>query len=168
MSCPDWRRLAALRDRGPDDEPAGWREAMAHAEGCPACRRQAVAADPALLFRRLPATELSPAAERAEVEAVRQAVAAMRTASRLTRRRRPDWWQWAAAAVLATTVLATPGPAPEPAASPFGFPAALSTGRAVPATIEGLARPKARIYHMIDEIGPTVMIVDESFESLDV
>lgn len=167
MSCPDWRRLAALRDRGPADEPAGWREALAHAERCPACRRRAVAADPALLFRRLPVSELSPAAEQAEVESVRRAVAAMRTASRLTRRSRPDWRRWAAAAVLATTALAMRGPAPEPAA-PFGLPAALSTGLTVPATIEGLARPEARIYQMFDESGPVVMVIDERLGTFDV
>lgn len=163
MSCPDWRRLAALRDRGPTDEPAGWREALAHAEGCPACRRRAVAADPALLFKRLPAVELTPAAARSEVEAVRQAVAAMRTASRLARRDRPDWRRWAAAAVLATAALAMRGPAPEPV-RPLGRPAALSTGMAVPATIEGLARPDARIYHMFDESVAVLMIVDESLD----
>ena len=29
MSCPDWTRLAALRE-GAEAEPAGWTEAMAH------------------------------------------------------------------------------------------------------------------------------------------
>src|SRR5262249_36619722 len=56
--CPDWRGLAAPRFDSPGaatGEPAGWAEALAHLDGCPACRRAALEADPTLLFRRLPA-----------------------------------------------------------------------------------------------------------------
>jgi hypothetical protein len=101
MSCPDWRRLdPAARDAsGAPHGSAGsgaaadaldavhavhWQQALSHLDsGCPHCWREALAVDPTLVFRRLPAPELSPAQEAEEVEAARLAVAAMRTASRL-------------------------------------------------------------------------------------
>jgi len=101
MSCPDWRRLdPAARDAsGAPHGSAGsadsadaldavhavhWQQALSHLDsGCPHCWREALAVDPTLIFRRLPAPELSPAQEAEEVEAARLAVAAMRTASRL-------------------------------------------------------------------------------------
>jgi hypothetical protein len=171
VSCPDWGRLAALRDRDPAAEPAGWREAVEHSDACPPCRRRALAADPTLLFRRLPVHELTAAEERAEVEATRRAVAAMRTAGRMARGAGEaeagiHWRRWAAAAVLAVAALSARGPAPE---APLGLPAARSTGPArpssqrTPATIEGLSRPGARIYHYHTADEDLVMIVDESF-----
>jgi hypothetical protein len=84
--CPDWRRLdPADRDAaGAPHAAARWREALRHLDsGCPHCRQQALATDPTLIFRRLPAPELGPAQEAEEVAAARRAVAAMRTASRL-------------------------------------------------------------------------------------
>jgi len=95
MSCPDWRRLdPAARDasgalHGAADaldavHAVHWQQALSHLDsGCPHCWREALAVDPTLVFRRLPAPELSPAQEAEEVEAARLAVAAMRTASRL-------------------------------------------------------------------------------------
>ncbi|MBV8199215.1 MAG: hypothetical protein JOZ15_01195 [Acidobacteria bacterium] len=96
--CPDWRRLnPADRDARHPGRPrhpehpettaphaaARWREALRHFDaGCPHCRQQALAVDPTLIFRRLPAAELDPAREAEEVAAARLAVAAMRTASR--------------------------------------------------------------------------------------
>ena len=84
--CPDWRRLNPA-DRDAPSTPhaaARWREALRHLDGgCPHCRHEALAADPTLIFRRLPATELDSAQEAEEVAAARLAVAAMRTASRL-------------------------------------------------------------------------------------
>ena len=62
MSCPDWQRLTALRERDPDAEPPGWREALAHLDGCPACAAAALAADPLLVFRRLPRPAVREAA----------------------------------------------------------------------------------------------------------
>jgi hypothetical protein len=77
MSCPDWRHL------DPDLDTARWQAALGHLDsGCRACWQQALAADPTLIFRRLPAAVLSPATEADEVAAARLAVAAMRTASR--------------------------------------------------------------------------------------
>jgi hypothetical protein len=77
-SCPDWRQLAAARDASPA-EPAGWEEALRHLDGCPRCRHAAVAADPLLAFRRLPA----PALAADEGEAMRLRVAALRGAARV-------------------------------------------------------------------------------------
>jgi len=101
MSCPDWRRLdPAARDASGAPHAAAdaalpidaidalhaihWQQALSHLDsGCPECWREALAVDPTLIFRRLPAPELTPAQEAEEVEAARLAVAAMRTASRL-------------------------------------------------------------------------------------
>lgn len=95
MTCPDWRRLdPAARDASGAPHAAiravdaitavGWQEALSHLDsGCPRCWQEALAVDPTLIFRRLPAPELAPAREAEEVEAARAAVAAMRTASRL-------------------------------------------------------------------------------------
>jgi len=190
--CPDWRALTAHRldpvaDTGDAaQEPAGWDEALAHLDGCPACRRAALTADPTLLFRRLPALpapflDLSPAAEAAEVEAVRLAVASMRTARRLAPAREPAsrrYRQWGAAAVLAGAAVSL-GSAP-------GLPAAGSHAAAVapvphtvrlPAPPPGLRlvadrvpmvelnRPAARVYEMDGgENLSVVMIVDERLD----
>ena len=94
-TCPEWSRLAALRTLQ-DTEPEGWALALEHFDGCSRCRPEALKADPLLVFRRLPVAE-----------AVRQAVVAMRTASRLKSRRRfAGWHRWAAAAVLVLASLA--------------------------------------------------------------
>ena len=157
MSCPDWTALAARRD---DD----WTAAVEHFDGCTLCRREALAADPLLVFRRLPVAELSPAEEQAEIEGVRQAVAAMRTAERLEGRRRfAGWRRWAAAAVLAMAALtagrdrpADPQPAETPAAPvPVTAPAP---------TLEGVNRPGARVYHMDGEGLSVFMVFDESLD----
>ena len=115
MNCPDWTSLAAHRHGG-DSEPEGWSEALAHFDGCQLCRKQALKADPTLVFRRLPpvsSAAMTAAQEQAEVESVRQAVAAMRAASRLDPReaRRStssNWKRWAAAAALALAALTLP------------------------------------------------------------
>jgi len=77
MSCPDWRRLdPAARDASGAPHGAAdaadaidalhavhWREALSHLDsGCPRCWREALAVDPTLIFRRLPAPEQTPAA----------------------------------------------------------------------------------------------------------
>lgn len=110
MSCPNWKGLTAWRRERDGVEPAGYREALAHLDaGCTLCRRQALAADPTLMFRAVPVMEIPEAHEVDEVEAMRQAVAAMRTASRMealeTRRTRQGWWKWASAAMLAVAAL---------------------------------------------------------------
>lgn len=121
MSCPDWQTLAAWREDPRADEPAEWREALAHLDGgCVRCRRAALAADPTLVFRRLAAPPMpsvsAPVQEASDVEAMRRAVAAMRAASRVEaveRRGRSfkalSWKRWAAAAALAVAALSMPG-----------------------------------------------------------
>lgn len=84
MSCvdfltTDWRSLVAQRDES-GENPADWDAAMAHIDACDPCRREALMADPSLVFRRLPRVESSAA----EVESMRQAVASLRRASRVT------------------------------------------------------------------------------------
>ncbi|MES1241821.1 MAG: hypothetical protein ABUT39_09405 [Acidobacteriota bacterium] len=130
MSCPDWTALTAHRRDRDAIEPAGWSEALAHLDGgCSLCRRQALAADPTLVFRRLaavPAVSMTPVQERSEVEAVRAAVAAMRTASRLdSLEARPRtssvWKRWtmgALAAALALAAVTIPGGPGGPASKP--------------------------------------------------
>lgn len=159
MSCPNWRELAAHRATHSGEEPEGYREALAHLDGCKECWDEALAADPSLLFRRMtaPALEIS---EEAEILAVQQAVAAMRTASRLEKAapRRSAlerrWKSWAAAAALAATVggfgswygLSRPG---EAVSEPLGVPGA---GFAVPA---GQIESPEGAYSQVKEFGAT-------------
>lgn len=75
---PDWERLVARRAAG-GREPAVWADAVTHMESCEPCRRAALAADPTLVFRRLPA----PATDAADADAMRRAVASLRRASRV-------------------------------------------------------------------------------------
>jgi hypothetical protein len=170
-TCPEWSRLAALRTPQ-DTEPEGWASALEHFDGCPRCRPEALKADPLLVFRRLPVAELTAAEERSEVESVRQAVTAMRTASRLESRRRfGGWRRWAAAAVLAFASLTVgrdrePQPATTAAAPAAMQPAPFGLGAAEGSpAIDGLNRPEARVYHLDGgkELQVT-WIVDESLE----
>lgn len=168
MSCPEWSRVAARRD----DEPAGWAAALEHLDGCQRCRPEALKADPLLVFRRLPVTDLNPAAERSEAESMRLAVAAMRNAGRLESHHRfAGWRRWAAAAVLALASLALGrGRAPQSTSAMTAAVAPAATQRSAPATaaepaaIEGLNRPGARVYHMDGEGLSVFMIVDESLD----
>ncbi|MFL6263601.1 MAG: hypothetical protein ACJ76Y_28230 [Thermoanaerobaculia bacterium] len=169
MSCPDWQDLAAAREVA-EGEPAGWTEAMAHFDACPRCRREAVAADPLLVFRRLPALEMPEGDERAEAESVRQAVAAMRTAKRLESRQRfAGWRRWAAAAVLAIASLSVswdkaPRPEPGPVALKAAEPAPAAQRLAVPAALEALDGSNARIYQMNGQDLTGFMIVDNKVD----
>lgn len=188
MSCPDWTALTAHRHGRSGTEPAGWSAALSHLDGCRDCRRQALAADPTLVFRRLaavPAERMSAAGERAEADAVRLAVAAMRTASRLESLERPRaggaWRRWAAAAVLTLASLAVPSNPSRPVRMDGGEAALLREGRpfAEPAgaamtadrqldlsspVVEGVNLPGARVYHMSGEGLSVVMVVDESID----
>jgi hypothetical protein len=170
VSCPDWTLLTARRERGGAD-PAGWTEAMQHFDSCLLCRREALAADPLLVFRRLPAADLDAAAERSEVEAVCQAVTAMRTARRLEARQSfAGWRRWAAAAVLALAALSMgrdKAPRLEveraaPAAGGLARPV-LARSAAAP-TIDVLNRPDAHVYHINDGGLSVTMVVDESLD----
>jgi hypothetical protein len=109
VSCPDWNALAFWRQDPEGQEPAAWQEALVHLDACGLCRAAALAADPTLVFHRLPVLgpdALDAAAEADEVAAMQQAVAAMRTASRLEREPRraaPHWKRWVAAAAVTLT-----------------------------------------------------------------
>ncbi len=191
MSCPNWTSLAAHRLSG-DSEPEGWSEALAHFDGCQLCRKQALKADPTLVFRRLPpvsSAAMTEAQEQAEVESVRQAVAAMRAASRLDSREgrgstSSGWKRWAAAAALAVAALAMPSHDSREARQDGGAAPIFSEGRRTalstelvsdaPANqqvdlgwssvVEGvMSSPKTRVYEMSGEM-PVVMVVNEDID----
>jgi hypothetical protein len=185
--------------------------------------RAALAADPTLVFRRLPALELSAAEESAEIESVRRAVAAMRAGRRLERAAYAgsagrQWSRYAAAAVLALAALslgvdrrsddlgrmapgsgglagiggfgasgargaiggvpALPGSARVPAGAILpaanlrasGEAAALlqedegASADSADGAMEGLNRPKARVYQLHGRHLQVVMIVDEKLD----
>lgn len=100
MSCPNWRELCARREEDAADAP-GWHSAMIHLDDCPACQKEALDADPTLLFRRLP--ELEVDAE--EVRAMQRAVAGMRRSEPLARRTRSVSSIWLRAAALGAVLL---------------------------------------------------------------
>lgn len=175
MSCPEWTLLTAWREERNGVEPAGWSEALAHFDGgCQLCRKTALKSDPTLVFRRLaqvPAVTMTEAQERAEVDSVRQAVAAMRAASRLEsvevrRRGFAGWKRWSAAAALAFLALTVPSDTRRRTVEPLevvAMEAAQPAGTA-PVLEGGVDRPGARVYHMGDEELAVVMVFDESFD----
>jgi hypothetical protein len=176
MSCPDWTALVALRERAADTadtaEPAGWAAAVTHLDACPRCRREAMAADPLLVFRRLPVAEMPEAVEQAEAESMRQAVAAMRTARRLESGRSfAGWRRWAAAAVLTVASLAMGDKAPvelSPAAVPE-TPAAVAAAPEAPspaatAVLERLDGSDARVYQVDGKDLTAFMIVGDKVD----
>ena len=195
MSCPDWSTLTAHRN-GDDRSaaaPEGWNEAMDHLEGCADCRDRAVAADPTLLFRRLPSLEASAG----EIADMRAGVAALRRAGRVTESpaaRRPatralatgasTWWgRAAAAAILATGLLSLqpgleepapgglfPGTAPLTAEMfPFdpeaqGMAALAWLDEAGASAVDDIENPTASVYHFDDEEVAVVMVVDSGLD----
>ncbi|HYO16729.1 MAG TPA: hypothetical protein VE685_26325 [Thermoanaerobaculia bacterium] len=175
MSCPDWTALAAHRHDRRGVEPDGWQTALEHFDSCPACRREALAADPTLLFRRLPEIARTPDDEEAEVHSMRQAVAAMRSASRIEASQRSfaGWRRWAAAAVLALAALSLGrdgGPTLDRAEAVATSSVPELGGQPVsgpkPPLHEGLDLPDARVYQVDDEEFRVLMVYDESFETL--
>jgi hypothetical protein len=211
VTCPDWRGL------DPASHDAAADAALRHLDsGCQRCWQEALALDPTLIFRRLPAPELDAAAEAVEVAAARQAVGAMRAASRLEHRDRrlgagvvgtassSQLARWTLAAGLTAMALlfgashgwhghagntARPGAslpaaaALTPPASGAALPAALGApgGRGYAATplfaaapealpassrgsIEGLSRPRARVYQIDGPQMSVVMIVDDKLD----
>jgi hypothetical protein len=183
VSCPDWPSLVAYREvRGED--PPEWRASLDHLAGCADCRHRALAADPLLVFQRLPAVAVAPG----EVAGVLQAVATLRRSRRWgavspapagdPARRRPlagGRWRWpaAAAALLAAALtLAPAGPGTGRGNGDRGVLSAprLTTarGQADPiltsAFVEDLDLPDARVYQLAEEELSVVMIVDPSFD----
>lgn len=176
MSCPSWKALSAGQDGS--RESAEWSEALEHFDGnCPDCRRAALAADPTLVFRRLPRLEMSAAQEAAEVDAVLHAVTAMRTASRIEASERQShaggWKRWAAAAILVGASLSIPAdkrlerrePVLPLAVQGMVVPTALGTE--LP-TLDEINLPDARVYHMNGSNIAVAMVYDDSFGKLDV
>jgi hypothetical protein len=182
----DWQALTAHRRQRAAAEPAGWREAVAHLADCPPCRRQALAADPTLLFQGLP----DAAVDAGEVAAMRAGVAALRRARALastavdrrdSRRPAPDrhrrLLQGVAAAGLAAAALTlTPAARVE---GPLAPDAPAAVGAALPATVWGpellsevgqlpmveeVAGPEGRIYQLRQGDFAVVMVVDESLD----
>lgn len=196
MSCPEWSLLTAHRfasaRAAAAEEPRGWREALEHLDGCAGCRRRAVAADPTLAFRRLPAPSVGPA----EVDEIRAGVAALRRTRRLEagtvraggtpgadERDRSRPWSRAAVAAALLIVLAGLGPAlaPEhrtgdrqgkrtedsPAARTFaaeeaGPTALLDDPRLL--TVDEIEHPTASVYHFDAEEVAVVMVVDAGLD----
>jgi hypothetical protein len=185
VSCPDWTALTTHRlDNRGGVEPEGWSEGLAHFDGgCQLCRKAALKADPTLVFRRLaqvPAATMTETQERAEVDSVRQAVAAMRAASRLESlegRRRGfagSWKRWSAAAALALVTVTVPADdarrtaleaeAPAVEVLDLSRQAALQTGGAP--VVEGVSdMPGTRVYRLGgDKVLEVVVFVNESFD----
>jgi len=180
-SCPDWQALAAARDRSPQDPP-GWESALRHLDECATCRREAVAADPTLAFRALPALELDVASE---VEAMRLRVAALRGATAVVAPRRRaaelvarvhvSWRLAAAAAVAALAVfaggndhhdstpvsrvaaaVASPAAQAPPAASP-----ALAAELASQPVLDGLDKPFDHVVQWNGDNLSVILVVDQ-------
>lgn len=176
MSCPDWNELA--RDRRCDDaaireEPSAWRAAVEHLDGCDECRDDALAADPALLFRRLPTME----ADAATIDEMRSGVAALRRAQRLAGtvdaavapergRRLHRWWgRAAAAAILAAGLLGFRPDVRDVSRVPSetrGAEAPVPLARleaSAVSTMDEIDRPNASVYHFDeDDLGVTLVV----------
>lgn len=196
MTCPDWTRLTAHRLADPATAaarvPEAWGAALDHLDGCPECRRRALAADSTLLFRSLSDWKTDAAGE---VDAMRSGVAALRRAHRVTPRSEvepapagadPDGsdrstgdrngWRAAAAAVLAAALLSaapavrqTAGDAPRAGV----VPGATGADQAVPvaylddptlSTVDDIEHPTASVYHFDDEEVAVVMVVDAGLD----
>ncbi len=161
-SCPDWRRLAAARDADRTD-PAGWDEAIRHLDACPHCRPAALAADPLLVFRHLPA----PALAADEAEAMRLRVAALVSASRLAPSRRPLPARQLAAAAVVVVALFVGGNVPQssaPAGSSGGVTIAavpaLDPALAAEPLLEELDRPFDHVVQWNGDDLSVVLVVD--------
>lgn len=195
MTCPDWNRLVADRDAaprsGPSADPApgapdAWALALSHLDDCASCAPRALAADPTLVFRRLPAPEVGAA----DVEAMRRAVESMHRAGRVApgasaasegrrsaavarRLRLPSaprgWRQLAAAAALAAASfglwLSAPDEAdPVRAAVPSAVAPSARDLAAEPAFME-LSEPRAAdMYQVGEEDLLVVMVMDETLD----
>jgi hypothetical protein len=178
MSCPDWRVLS------PDSrETEAWSEALAHFDsGCAQCRRDALKADPTLVFRSLRSPAPAASMDSSSIDSMRQAVAAMRAASRVDSAvHHTAWKRWAVAAALVLAALSIPADnvrkhrdqvaaeGPRPAAllgavMPAALVSGLGGGDGDLPTVEGVNHPDARVYHMDGEGLSVVMIVDESLD----
>lgn len=195
MSCPRWDRLVAHRYADPGGgaavaEPAGWDEALEHLESCAACREEAFAADPTLVFRRLRPSTLDAEADPDEIRAMRQGVDALRRARRVdeTVAGVPGRARWlrstslsrtglrSAAAILLAALLLSVHGAGGPDGQPAGRPVALADAGELQARMpadpwseaapsaDNFDRPNAAVYHIDDEALNLVMVVDPELD----
>jgi hypothetical protein len=162
LSCPDWKALAAHRQERGGAEPAGWPAALAHFDGCAACRRDALKADPTLVFRRMAA---GPAIA-VDTDAIRHGVMALRGASRLEApSKKIAWRRLAAAAVLAVAALSVERDrAPDLTADLSNLTPPTLGRESVPESewpaFEDLSRPGARVF----QANNIVMVYDEGLD----
>ncbi len=181
MSCPDWRTLTAARDTDSAVDLPAWVEARRHAAECPHCRGEALAADPLLLFERLPERRVTPD----EIAGMQAAVASLVRAScvgrggQLLARPVPAASGWRsvsrfAAALGVCSLLALSG-APGPHSRGFAdlaaegsslqaLEAAFEDSSPVQSAVEELDRPGVRIYELPQADMAVVMIVDASLD----
>ncbi|MEM6793591.1 MAG: hypothetical protein AAF725_06385 [Acidobacteriota bacterium] len=113
----DWQSLVREHDEAPERDSEEWLEAMAAIDEDPAERERAVAADPLMMFRRLPSDE--PASAR-DIESMKAAVKSLRRASELEaeRAKRRPALAWPLAALLALGVSAALLTGPDASYSP--------------------------------------------------
>ncbi len=181
MSCPDWRALAAARDADSAVDLPAWVEARRHAAECPHCRSAAFAAEPLLLFERLPERTVTPD----EIAGMQAAVASLVRASRVGRGGQvaaqpisaASGWRSLSRLVAALgicSLLALSG-APRPHSRGFadlaaegsalqGLEAAFEGASPVQSAVEELDRPGVRIYELPQADMAVVMIVDASLD----
>ncbi len=176
MSCPDWRRLLAERERAElegDFEPAaGWREAVEHLAGCARCRMTALELDGSLLWLAQPPLDVGDE----EVDRIKANVRTLRRARRTERAtgaasRRVG--RVAAAAAIVSLMILMPTHTSRQSEPTAGTPTTASSAarvrslavRDAPAPmIEPLDLPLARIYQLGAEDLSVVMVVDESID----
>ena len=139
---PAWESLLEHRFDASFPEPEGWNEALAHMDDCAQCRTRAVAIDPTLGFRRLPAVEV----DADDITAMLQSVSLLRRNRELTgaqeagaearQARGNRWWLPTAAALAVGMGLGmTGGGVPlVPKASTHGIEVAMPSFRAITAT----------------------------------
>jgi len=189
MSCPNWDDLA--RQRATEQrEPEAWRLAVRHLDSCGACRQQAVASDPLLVFRArsgAPSERYEDAAE--VVEMCRSVKAVVRSrdweSPRQPARHSAAWRQAAAVGLLAFLLLLLgPNGRVGPLPSAVGGADSLSVqeaDRVVGTTsatelldhltaalplslVENVDRPGARVYELRRENLSLVMIIDHTLD----
>ena len=175
MSCPDWRALSAAREADPAAELPAWEEARRHAAHCARCRQTALAAEPLLLFARLPERRVSAG----EIGEMQTAVAALVRAGRVaqgsssapTRHRsvgRLSVTRAAAALVVCSLVALSGAPRSRPSGGALlaggDFGPAQGGLPPVGSVVEELDRPGARIYELPQADMAVVMIVDASLD----
>lgn len=182
MNCPDWSALVAARDAGPPADLPAWMAARRHLADCGSCRGEALAADPLLIFDRLPERTVSPN----EIASMQAAVASLVRAGRVAQAP-PGSGHGAAtvgfrsvsrfAAALGACFLLALSGAPRPHAPPPELDRSAAAGSFVPgqqvageggapmqSAVEELDRPGARIYELSQADMAVVMIVDASLD----